>query len=89
MSTTTCNVRGKQNDGTIQKVGPMKATIPMASLLRPLNNAGVCVGGTTNHNIHLYNPLSSPMRLISPDHNSAGHRSPGSANYFKGKYYTK
>lgn len=81
MSATTCNVRGKQSDGLLQKVGPMKATIPMSSLLRPLNNAGF---NATNSN-HLFSAMSPPMRLISPDHSSSGHRSPGSINYYKGK----
>lgn len=97
MSTTTCNVRGKPSDGSImQKVGPMKATIPMSSLLRPefiSNNGGNCSsvagnGRTTSagaaNNLNLYSAMSPPIRLISPDHNSSGHRSPGAANYFKG-----
>lgn len=82
MSTTTaCNVRGKQSDGLLQKVGPMKATLPMSSLLRPLNNVGL----TTNNNnsSNAYSTMSPPMRLISPDH-SSGHRSPGAINYYKG-----
>lgn len=93
MSTTACNVRGKPSDGGImQKVGPMKATIPMSSLLRPLNgsnNSSVAGTGRTTsggpaNNLTLYSAMSPPMRLISPDHNSSGHRSPGAANYFKG-----
>lgn len=80
MSTTTCNVRGKQSDGLIQKVGPMKATIPMSSLLRPLNSASLAVTGSTR----LFSTMSPPMRLISPDHNSSGHRSPGAINCYKG-----
>lgn len=80
MSTTTCNVRGKQSDGLIQKVGPMKATIPMSSLLRPLNSASIAVTGSTR----LFSTMSPPMRLISPDHNSSGHRSPGAINCYKG-----
>ncbi|XP_031622682.1 protein FAM117B-like isoform X2 [Contarinia nasturtii] len=81
MSTTTCNVRGKQSDGLIQKVGPMKATIPMSSLLRPLNSAGL----TSTQSNRLFSAMSPPMRLISPDHSSSGHRSPGANNYYKGK----
>lgn len=90
MSTTTCNVRGKPSDGGImQKVGPMKATIPMSSLLRPLNgsnNSSSIAGNgrTASANLNFYSAMSPPMRLISPDHNSSGHRSPGAANYFKG-----
>lgn len=78
MSTTACNVRGKQSDGLLQKVGPMKATIPMSSLLRPLNSAGL----TTKSNA--FSTMSPPMHLISPDHSSSGHRSPGAINYYKG-----
>lgn len=77
MSTTTCNVRGKQ-EGLMQKVGPMKATIPvatMSSLLRPLNNSGGSIITTSNQ-------LFSTM---SPDHSSSsGYRSPGAINYYKG-----
>lgn len=93
MSTTACNVRGKPSDGGImQKVGPMKATIPMSSLLRPLNGSNNSSpfagnGRTTSANLNLYSAMSPPMRLISPDHNSSGHRSPGAANYFKGSNY--
>lgn len=85
MSTTTCNVRGKQSDGLLQKVGPMKATIPM-SLLRPLNSAGSIGGPTATNSNRLFCTLSPPMRLISPDHNSSGHRSPGANNYYKGTH---
>lgn len=80
MSATTCNVRGKQSDGILQKVGPMKATIPMSSLLRPLNNV-------TTNTCHFSITMSPPMQLLSPDHNGSGHRSPGSINYSKGKSY--
>lgn len=83
MSATTCNVRGKQSDGLLQKAGPMKATIPMSSLLRPLTNVTV---GSTN-TCHFAIAMSPPMRLISPDHNGSGHRSPGSINYIKSKPY--
>lgn len=73
----------------MQKVGPMKATIPMSSLLRPLNgsnNSSSIAGNgrTASANLNFYSAMSPPMRLISPDHNSSGHRSPGAANYFKG-----
>lgn len=96
MSTTTCNVRGKPSDGGLmQKVGPMKATIPMSSLLRPLNGSNNSVAGNVRttlagpaNNLILYSAMSPPMRLISPDHNSSGHRSPGAANYFKGSHST-
>lgn len=84
MSTTTCNVRGKQSDGLIQKVGPMKATIPMSSLMRPLQNSGSLVVTGSNR---LFSTMSPPMRLISPDNNSSGHRSPGAINYYKSKPY--
>lgn len=80
MSTTTCNVRGKQSDGMLQKVGPMKATIPMSSLLRPSNSASLSAANSN----HGFSTMSPPMRLISPDHNSSGHRSPGAINYYKG-----
>lgn len=83
MSATTCNVRGKQSDGMLQKIGPMKATIPMSSLLRPLNNVTVATTNTCHFSI----AMSPPMRLVSPDHNGSGHRSPGSINYSKGKSY--
>lgn len=79
MSTTTCNVRGKQSDGLIQKGGPMKATIPISSLLRPLNSAGLGVTSSTQ----LFSTMSPPIRLISPDNNCSGHRSPGAINCYK------
>lgn len=85
MSTTACNVRGKQSDGLLQKVGPMKATIPMSSLLRPLNNVGLTTNNNNSNNA--YSTMSPPMRLISPDHSSSGHRSPGAINYYKGMYF--
>lgn len=85
MSTSTINVRGKQSDGLMQKVGPMKATIPMSSLLRPYNCSSAGSGSSsTGVNSHLFSTMSPPIHLISPDHNSCGHRSPGAANYFKG-----
>lgn len=78
MSTTTYNVRSKQmQDGSLQKMGPIKATIPMSSFLRPLN------GGSVSSDCTLFAALSPPMRHISPDHQSCGHRSPCAANYYQ------
>lgn len=65
----------KQSDGLQHKMVPMKATLPMSSLLRgPILSAG-----TTTSNI--FSSFSPPMRHISPEHNISGHRSPGSINY--------
>lgn len=57
----------KPSDGT-SKIGPMKATLPMASLLRGSIQCG-SVG------------VISPMRHISPEHALCGHRSPGALTY--------
>ncbi|XP_037025514.1 protein FAM117B-like isoform X1 [Bradysia coprophila] len=57
------------------KMGPIKATIPISSLLR-----GPISSGTSGSN--LFMALSPPMRHISPEY--SGHRSPGALNT-KGK----
>lgn len=53
------------------KMGPIKATIPISSLLR-----GPIASGTSGSN--LFMALSPPIRHISPEH--SGHRSPGALN---------
>lgn len=68
----------KASDALPTKMGPMKATLPMSSLLRgPISSGGTI--GTA-----FFTALSPPMRHISPEHNICGHRSPGALNY-KGK----
>lgn len=55
------------------KMGPIKATIPISSLLR-----GPIVSRTGTSGSNLFMALSPPMRHISPEH--SGHRSPGALN---------
>lgn len=62
----------KQTEGQSQKMGPMKATIPMPTLLK---SSLTCGGSTLGSN------LVSPMRHISPEHTLSGHRSPGALSY--------
>lgn len=61
----------KQSDGPAQKLGPMKATLPMPSLLR----------GTIYCGSSFSTSITSPMRHISPEHTISGHRSPGALSY--------
>lgn len=65
--------RVRKSDGP-SKMGPMKATLPMASLLR----GSIQCGSNVNSGV------ISPMRHVSPEHAICGHRSPGALNY-KGK----
>lgn len=69
----TSRVR-KQSDGLPQK-GPMKATLPMSSLLR-----GSIASGSQTIGSGVFSAVSPPMRLISPEHSICGHRSPGALN---------
>lgn len=55
----------KPSDGSSSKMGPMKATLPMASLLRGSIQCG--------------SPIT--LRHISPEHAMCGHRSPGALTY--------
>lgn len=55
------------------KMGPIKATIPISSLLR-----GPIASKTGTSGSNLFMALSPPMRHISPEH--SGHRSPGALN---------
>lgn len=97
-SASTYNVRSKPSDGSLQKSGPIKATIPMSSFLRPLNNGGSGGGrgsrasassddSSNTLSTNLFAALSPPMRHISPDHQNCGHRSPCATNYYKSCEY--
>lgn len=55
------------------KMGPIKATIPISSLLR-----GPIASKSGTNGSNLFMALSPPMRHISPEH--SGHRSPGALN---------
>ncbi|KAJ6627058.1 Protein FAM117B, partial [Pseudolycoriella hygida] len=55
------------------KMGPIKATIPISSLLR-----GPIASKTSASGSNMFMALSPPMRHISPEH--SGHRSPGALN---------
>lgn len=62
---------------------PIKATLPMPSLLK----SGTIISSTSRSGSGNNSSLVSPPRHISPDHSlllSGGHRSPGALNY-KGK----
>lgn len=59
------------------KMGPIKATIPISSLLRGP------IASKTGNGSNLFMALSPPMRHISPEH--SGHRSPGALNTIGGK----
>nr|XP_032517301.1 protein FAM117B-like [Danaus plexippus plexippus] len=67
----------KQSDCPVGKQGPMRATLPVSSVMK---------GGSLKKNA-ANSPTLSPTNLwrrISPDHALSGQRSPGAVNY-KGK----
>lgn len=67
----------KQSDCPVGKQGPMRATLPVSSVMK---------GGGLKKNAS-NSPTLSPTnawRRISPDHALSGQRSPGAVNY-KGK----
>ena len=71
----------KQTESQPTKLGPMKATLPMSSVLRaPLQPCS-----TTSSNFSI--TLTPPLRHISPEHELSGHRSPGAASYKGNKSY--
>lgn len=70
----------KQSDGLpLHKIGPMKATLPMSSVLRgPIpSRSGRSISGGA------FSALSPPLlRHVSPPESTVcGHRSPGALNY--------
>lgn len=69
----TTSTRVLKSSPSSMKPGPMKATIPMASVLKQSNNF-------KNANSPTLSPTSCCKTRISPDHCS-GQRSPGSAVY--------
>lgn len=90
MSTSAYNVRSKPSDGAVPKSGPIKATIPMSSFLRPLNGGSSSDGNSPSTlSTNLFAALSPPLRHISPDHHSCGHRSPCTTNYYKNCEYIR
>lgn len=68
----------KQSDWPVGKKGPMRATLPVSSVMKPTASYKNSSGNS---------PILSPTNLwrrISPDHALSGQRSPGAVNY-KGK----
>lgn len=68
----------KQSDSLPHKMGPMKATLPMSSVLRgPISS---CSGQNSSG---AFSALSPPLlRHVSPPEATVcGHRSPGALNY--------
>ncbi|XP_045518342.1 protein FAM117B-like isoform X1 [Pieris brassicae] len=68
----------KQSDCPVGKQGPMRATLPVSSIMKPSGGFKKNTGNS---------PTLSPTnvwRRISPDHALSGQRSPGAVNY-KGK----
>lgn len=64
----------KQSDCPVGKQGPMRATLPVSSVMK---------GGSLKKNA-ANSPTLSPTNLwrrISPDHALSGQRSPGAVNY--------
>lgn len=71
----------KQSDCPVGKQGPMRATLPVSSVMKQ--------GGSLKRN-QGNSPTLSPTniwRRISPDHALSGQRSPGAVNYKGETYY--
>lgn len=75
----------KPSEGLSTKMGPMKATLPVSSLLRGSLQGGLVTTSIVSSNVAL-SVLSPPLRHISPEHTLCGHRSPGALNCKGGRH---
>lgn len=72
----------KSSPCSTSKQGPMRATLPMSSLLRQNSSLK-----KSNSNSPTVSPTNAWRARISPDQSSSGQRSPGSLSYKGNAFY--